>query len=100
MSAPLTSHSPEALEHLAHRRARAKLGWWIHACVYLIVNLGLMALSWHQGRHWAVFPALGWGLGLVVHGLAVFGMQSGSPVMERLVARERAQLQAQAQHRP
>lgn len=90
MSAPLSPNTPEALEQLAHRRARAKLGWWVHATVYLLVNLGLMVLSWHQGRHWAVFPALGWGLGLAMHGR----MLPGSAAMERLVARERAQLQA------
>ena len=35
----------------------------IHASVYVLVNLGLAALSLSQGRHWAIFPALGWGLG-------------------------------------
>ena len=38
---------------------------------------------------------MGWGLGLALHGLAVFWMQPGSTGMERLVALERARLQAQ-----
>jgi len=95
MPTPAKPHSPAALDRLARRRVRAKLGWWSHATIYLLVNLGLLALSWYQGRHWAVFPALGWGLGLALHGLAVFWMQPGSTGMERLVALERARLQAQ-----
>ncbi|MDP3309498.1 MAG: 2TM domain-containing protein, partial [Polaromonas sp.] len=51
------------LEQLARKRADAKLGWYIHATVYLLVNLLLVALSVSSGRHWAIFPLLGWGLG-------------------------------------
>ena len=36
MSSPLT---PEALEELASKRAGAKLGWYVHATVYVLVNL-------------------------------------------------------------
>ncbi|MNY71305.1 hypothetical protein D3C86_2096190 [compost metagenome] len=25
-----------------------------------------------QGRHWAIYPALGWGLGLLLHGAVVW----------------------------
>lgn len=85
------------LDRLARRRAGAKLGWRLHATVYVCVNLGLAALAWHQGRHWAVYPALGWGLGLVMHGLAVHWWMPGSGRFERLVAQERATLQAQGQ---
>ena len=40
------SHHPlpsaqDATERLAHKRAKAKLGWYIHATVYLLVNLFL-----------------------------------------------------------
>ena len=51
-------------ERLARKRAGAKLGWYVHAGAYLAVNLLLVVLSASSGRHWAVFPAVGWGLGL------------------------------------
>jgi 2TM domain len=86
-----TSLQNPALEHLAHKRARAKLGWYIHASVYVAVNLLLAALSAMSGRHWAVFPAIGWGIGLVVHGAVVF-LVSGSGLHERLIERERSRL--------
>ena len=80
------------IDRLARKRAGAKLGWYIHACVDLLVNLLLITLSLHQGRHWAVFPAVGWGLGLALHGLFVFVRTGGW--FERMVRAERERLNA------
>ena len=82
------------LEAIARRRAGAKLGWYIHAGVYIAVNIGLATLSAMSGRHWAIFPALGWGLGLAVHGIVVFVVTGGGGVFASLVDRERRQLAA------
>jgi hypothetical protein len=40
----------------------------------LIVNLGLFAMDLvsSPGRWWFFYPALGWGVGLLAHGLSVF----------------------------
>ena len=89
-----TTHTPEALERLARKRAGARMGWLIHAAVYLAVNAGLAALSMASGRHWAVFPALGWGLGLLVHGLVVWFAGAGSSLRESMVQAELRRLQA------
>jgi hypothetical protein len=95
----LTPLQNPALEQLAHRRARAKLGWYIHATVYVAVNLLLAALSALSGRHWAVFPAVGWGLGLAVHGAVVFLVAGGAGLHERLIERERSRLASQSHPR-
>ena len=84
-----------ALEQLARKRARAKLGWYIHASVYVAVNLLLAALSAMSGGNWAVFPAIGWGIGLAVHGAVVFLVTGGAGLHERLVQRERSRLTSQ-----
>lgn len=90
--------STDSLEQQARRRAGAKLGWYLHAGIYVLVNLGLMALALSQGRHWAIYPALGWGLGLLVHGLVVWLARS-STLWQRLVLRELQTLQqVQKQH--
>ncbi|SFE17559.1 2TM domain-containing protein [Paracidovorax konjaci] len=92
---PHTSSCPGHLhgqERLAHRRVRAKLGWLLHASVYVCVNLGLAALAAWQGRHWAVFPALGWGIGLLAHGIAVALGGRGAGLYQHLLERERAAL--------
>ena len=91
---------PEEIERLARRRAGAKLGWYVHALVYVVVNLG-MFLAHQYGlrqRPWSAMPAMGWGLGLVLHGIAVFVLGNGSSLRERMVERERQRLRDQ-QHR-
>lgn len=87
-------HNP-ALERLARKRASAKLGWYIHACIYIGVNLLLAALSAISGRHWAMFSAIGWGIGLAVHGAVVFLLAGGAGLHERLIQRERSRLASQ-----
>jgi len=83
--------SAEDIERLARKRAGAKLGWYIHAMVYLLVNLMLFAISsYGLGlRGWSLFPLMGWGLGLTLHGVAVFML---GDLRERLVEREREHL--------
>jgi hypothetical protein len=89
---PLTS---EDLERLAHKRAGVKLGWFVHAAVYLVVNLFLSALSFGFGSNWSVYPMLGWGLGLALHGIAVFFLGPGAELRDKLVRKERERLQRQ-----
>ena len=84
-----------ALDRLARKRASAKLGWYTHALVYICVNVMLALMSVMSGKHWAVFPALGWGLGLAIHGLVVFFVTGGAGLHERLIERERQRLTAQ-----
>jgi len=83
------------IERLARKRAGAKLGWYIHATVFIAVNLMLFMLSAMSGRNWAIFPAFGWGLGLAIHGLVVFFATGGAGLHERLVQQERNRLQLQ-----
>ena len=87
--------SPEEIDQLARKRAGAKLGWYTHAAVYVVVNLFLFAIS-HYGlgmRRWSLAPLLGWGLGLALHGIAVFVLGAGSGLRERMVQKERDKLQ-------
>jgi hypothetical protein len=98
---PSPQLSPEEIEHLAHKRASAKMGWYIHACVYVAVN-GFFLLSSSFGyrlRPFNVFPALGWGLGLALHFVSVFLMGRGSGFREQLVRRERERIERD-QNRP
>lgn len=83
----------DPLDRLARKGAGAKLGWYLHATLYVLVNVVLALLSSAHGKHWAIFPALGWAIGLAAHGLAVFVLGSGSHLRERLVQAERERLQ-------
>ena len=81
-------------ERQARRRAGAKMGWYIHALVYVCVIVGLVLLSVMQGRSWAVYPAMGWGLGLLIHGLVVFSFGTSGGFYSRLLAKERQSLES------
>lgn len=87
-----SQHHESDLDRLARKHASAKLGWYFHACIYILVNLLLIGLASLSGRHWAAFPALGWGLGLAIHGFVVLLTTSGYPLRERMVQRERERL--------
>lgn len=96
----MQQHTDIQLDRLARRRARAKLGFFFHASVYVAVNFGLIALSLYNSRAWAIFPLLGWGIGLLFHGLSVWVFAPGSDLMERIVRRERAKLPASSRGEP
>ena len=80
------------LDSLARRRAKAKLGWFTHAAVYVAVNTGLVTISLVTGRHWAIFPLFGWGLGLLAHGISVWMQAPHTALLERMVDKERTRL--------
>ena len=88
---------PEQREPWAVQRAGARLGWYVHAPVYVLVNLLMFGLSRHAfgTRPWSLAPLLGWGIGLGLHGLSVFVLGQGRPLRERLVQRERERRQTQ-----
>ena len=89
--------SVEEIDRIARRRAGAKLGWYVHAMVYLLVNLFLFSLSEYGfgTRAWSVKPLLGWGLGLALHGISVWFLGAGGQLRERMVQKERERLQRQ-----
>lgn len=91
MTAPLT---PEAIEKLARKRASAKLGWYLHAVLFVVVNIVVFSMSRYGfgNRPWSVYPLLGWGLGLALHGVSVFVLGTGSGLRERMVQKERERL--------
>lgn len=92
MSIPMP---PEEIDRLARKRAGRKMGWYLHALIFIVVNTGLAVLSTFTGRHFAVLSAFGWGLGLLIHGMVVFLAAPGSNLRERLVQQERERLQKQ-----
>ncbi len=87
--------TPDDIEQLARKRAGAKLGWYAHATVFTLVNLMVFGMSRYGfgDRPWSVYPLLGWGLGLALHGVSVFVLGTGGGLRERMVHKEREKLQ-------
>jgi len=86
------------LDRIARKRAGAKLGFYIHAAVFVAVNLALFVVNGQvtPSYPWFAWPLGGWGIGLAFHGLAVFLLGAGSGIRERMVQAERRRLEAQA----
>ena len=77
----------ERAQRRARLRAGAKLGFYIHLAVYVLVNLLLLAINLQATpeRLWFLWPLCGWGVGIICHGGSVF---LGRGIMERMTERE------------
>lgn len=86
--------SPEdELLRRARKRVDMKMGFYVHAMVFVLVNLGLFAVSTVTGgQRWSHFPLWGWGLGLCIHGIVTFLSLRGDGMRERMMAEEVARL--------
>jgi transcriptional regulator with XRE-family HTH domain len=69
----LDAHSVSNEEALALRKARKLRGFYIHAMQYAVIIPVLAGINFFSGSSypWAIWPALGWGAGLLFHGLRV-----------------------------
>lgn len=76
------------LHRLAARRADMKLAFRSHLLAYVIVNAGLVLinLTTSPGYFWAIWPIIGWGIGLVAHGVTVY--MDGEGMRDRMVQQE------------
>lgn len=81
--------SEHELQRLARRRVQQKMGFYIHAAVFVAVNLGLALLGLAGGhRGWQLWPLAGWGIGLAIHGFVTFARLNGDGLREQMMARE------------
>jgi hypothetical protein len=76
--------------HDIRRHVERKIGFLIHLAVYIVVNTGLVLfnLAVKPAVFWAIAPLLGWGIGLLFHGLAVFLHAPGASWKQRMIENE------------
>ena len=76
------------LRRLAIRRADMKLAFRSHLMAYVIVNAGLVAINLitSSDYFWAIWPMLGWGIGLAAHGVTVY--MDGEGMRDRMIEQE------------
>jgi hypothetical protein len=61
----------------ARRRVAALKGFYIHLFVFVLVLAALTIINAAAGGPWWVlWVLLGWGIGMLAHGLTVFGQSS------------------------
>ena len=78
----------------AKKRAKELREFYVHLSVYLLVNIGLtvglFTINWltAPGDWWFFWPLIGWGVGLLFHGLGVLVFGEGSAIRERMIDQE------------
>jgi signal transduction histidine kinase len=95
--------SEEAVLARAKKRARAEMGFYNHLTSYLAVISGLAIVNLLTARYpWFIWPALGWGIGVFSHYMAVYGRRAlhdryWEPAVTREVRRETVQVRTEKQ---
>jgi len=74
----------------AKKRVDAKFGFYIHLSVYIAVSILLIIINFSTSTHyyWFKWPLIVWGIGVFFHALGAFVFPGGSPITERMIARE------------
>ena len=92
----MTMSTDDRLRQAAKLRVDARISFRIHLFVYLVVNGGLVLLNLvtSPGYLWCLWVAAGWGVGLVAHGYAVYGVAQVD--RERMIQEELARMRGGA----
>ena len=74
----------------AKKRVEAKIGFYIHLAVYVVVNILLIIINLNTSTQyfWFKWPLIGWGIGVLFHALGVFVFSGGSAIKEQLIEKE------------
>ena len=74
----------------ARARAEAKYGFLVHATVFaaVMVLLVIINLLTSPGTLWFIWPLLGWGFAVVLHGARVFVLGPRNAVLEAMTEHE------------
>ena len=74
----------------AKKRVEAKVGFYIHLSVYIAVSILLIIIniSTSSQNLWFTRPLIGWGIGVLFHGLGVFVFSGKPAITERMIEKE------------
>lgn len=73
----------------ARNRAEAKYRFFMHAAVYSAVMVLLVLIDvLTPGPIWFVWPMIGWGFAVALHGVGVYFLADKSAVLDALTERE------------
>lgn len=74
----------------ARKRAEAKYGFFVHAAVYAAVMVLLVIINvlTSPGAIWFIWPLIGWGFAVALHGMRVYLLADKTVVLDALTERE------------
>jgi hypothetical protein len=85
----------------ASKRVAAKMSFFIHLTVYVVINLLLVVINLvtDPGHLWFFWPLFGWGIGLFFHGLSVFFFARLDGFKERMIEKEMTRMSSRTRGR-
>lgn len=77
-------NSDKELIELAKKRVERKKKFYKHLNTYLVMTIFFVLLNMFTspGRWWFIFPVLGWGIGIALEYLNIFGLPGIQPDAE------------------
>lgn len=74
----------------ARARAEAKYGFYKHVAVYVAVMALLVMINFltSPDSNWSIWPLLGWGFAVALHGLRVFFGSTRNRIVDGLTEQE------------
>jgi len=78
----------------AYNRAKAsveaKVGFFIHLSVYIVVNVALIIINISISSEylWFKWPLIGWGIGVLFHALGVFVFSGRTIITKQMIEKE------------
>ena len=77
-------NSDKELYELAKKRVERKKKFYKHLNTYLVMTIFFVLLNMFTspGRWWFIFPVLGWGIGIALEYLNIFGLPGIQPDAE------------------
>jgi len=74
----------------ARGRAQAKYGFFVHAVVYVAIMVLLVVINMltSPATLWFIWPLIGWGLAVALHGARVFLLADRNTILDALTERE------------
>ena len=69
---------------------KKKVGFYFHLSIYIAVNTLLFVINFSTATpyFWPKWPLMGWGIGLLFHGLSVFLFSSKSNIIQQMIEKE------------
>lgn len=76
----------EEIMELARKIVQKKRDFTVNAISYVAVNAMLVMIWFTTGRgyFWPIWPMLGWGLGLAIHGVDLFRYSNGGGYQDQV----------------
>jgi len=74
----------------AKKRVEEKVGFYIHLSIYIVVStlLIIINLSTSTQYYWFKWPIIGWGVGVLFHGLGIYVFSEGSVITKKMIEKE------------